>query len=48
MIKQERNLSLHDVMKFHNLTVRKIRFIMADSWKYRQTSWNVLDAFSQY
>ena len=38
---QERNLSLHGIMNFRNLTVRKIRFIMADSRKYRQTSWNV-------
>ena len=29
-------LSLHDVMKLSNLTVRKIRFIMAGSRKYRQ------------
>ena len=48
VLKRERNLSLHDVMKFRNLTVRKIRFIMADSRKYRLKSWNVLDAFSQY
>ena len=46
MIKRERNLSLHDVMKFRNLTVRKIRFILADSRKYRQLSWNALDTFS--
>ena len=48
VLKRERNLSQHDVMKFRNLTVWKIRFIMADSRKYRQTSWNVLDTFSQY
>ena len=45
VLKRERNLSLHDVMKFRNLTVWKVRFIMADSRKYRQTSWNVLYFF---
>ena len=48
VLKRERNLSLHGVMKFCNLTVRKIRFIMVDNCKYRQKLWNVLDTFSQY
>ena len=48
MLKRQRNLSLHDVMRFRNLTVWKIKFIMPDSRKYRQTSCNVLDTFSQY
>ena len=29
-------LSLHDVMEFSNLTVRKIKFIMTCSGKYRR------------
>ena len=40
-------LSLHDVMKFSNLTLRKIRLIMAGSRKHRQNIWNVLDTFPQ-
>ena len=48
VLKRETNLSLHDVMKFCNVTVRKIRFMMGDSCKYRQKSWNVFDTFSQY
>ena len=48
-LKRERNLSLlHDVMKFCNLTIRKIRFIMPDSRKYREKLWNVLDTFCKY
>ena len=42
------SLSLHDVMKFFNLTVRKIWFIMAGSRKYRQNVWIILDTFPQY
>ena len=36
-------VSLHDVMNFSNLTVRKIRFIIAGCRKYRQNVWNILE-----
>ena len=42
------SLSLHDVMKFSYLTVRKIWFIMAGSHTYRQNVWNILDTFPQH
>ena len=41
------SLSLHDLMKFSYLIVRKIRFIMAGNRKYRQNLWSILDTLSQ-
>ena len=34
-------------MKFSNLTLQKIRFIMAGSRNYRQNVWNILETFPQ-
>ena len=42
------SLSLHDVMKFSNLMVQKIRFMMVASGKYKQNVWNILDTLPQY